>query len=105
MTTVPLYSILPSHRTNNPPVEPYAAKDFEDGQRELAKDLIVREQQIELLISSLPGLENTTEEQQERMRKLEQELVAEEEKRRVAVSEKDVLLGKLEEVIRSIRRP
>lgn len=67
--------------------------------------MIFREQQIEFLISSLPGLENSTENQQERIRKLEDELQAEEEKRREAVKGKDVMLAKLEEVIRSIRRP
>lgn len=90
---------------NKLPVEPYTKKEFEDGQRELAKDLIVREQQIELLISSLPGLENTTEDQQKRIAELEEELRKEEEKRAKAVKEKDVMLQKLEEVIRSIRRP
>ena len=100
----PYYSsLLPC--TNNHTVEPHGLKGFEDGQRELAKDLIVREQQIELLISSLPGLENTTQEQQEWIRKLEEELLAEEERRKKAVDKKEELLEKLEEVIRSIRRP
>ena len=67
--------------------------------------MIVREQQIELLISSLPGLENTTEDQQNRIAELEEDLKKEEKKRAEAVKEKDVLLQKLEEVIRSIRRP
>ena len=65
----------------------------------------MREQQIELLNSSLPGLGSSTEEQQDRIKQLEEELKAEEEKRAKAVGEKDVLLRKLEEVIRSIRRP
>ncbi len=65
----------------------------------------MREQQIELLISLLPGLENSEENQTERIKGLEEELKGEEEKRRVAVREKEVLLEKLDEVIRSIRRP
>lgn len=67
--------------------------------------MIVREQQIELLISTLPGLENTTGDQQKRIAELEEELKKEEAKRAEAVKEKDVMLQKLEEVIRSIRRP
>ena len=58
-----------------------------------------------MLISSLPGLENTTEDQQKRIAGLEEELKKEEAKRAEAVKEKDVMLQQLEEVIRSIRRP
>lgn len=99
------HSLTHPQRLTYKTVEPYTKKEFEDGQRELAKDLIVREQQIELLISSLPGLENTTEDQQKRIAELEEELKKEEAKRAEAVKEKDVMLQKLEEVIRSIRRP
>ncbi|KFY25633.1 hypothetical protein V493_04541 [Pseudogymnoascus sp. VKM F-4281 (FW-2241)] len=86
-------------------IEPYPTGQFIDGQRELAKDLIVREQQIELLISALPGLEHSEQNQQERIKALEEELEKEEQKRQAAVKEKDVLLARLDEVIRSVRRP
>lgn len=78
---------------------------FEAGQRELAQDLIIREQQIEYLISKLPGLDHSEEDQEERIVELEKELKAAEEKRKVAVKEKEVILAKLDEVIRSIKRP
>jgi mediator of RNA polymerase II transcription subunit 21 len=57
------------------------------------------------LISALPGLEHSEQNQQERIKALEEELEKEERKRKVAVKEKDVLLAKLDEVIRSVRRP
>lgn len=86
-------------------VEPYPADVFKAGQRELAQDLILREQQIELLVSTLPGLDHSEQYQEQRIIELEEELKAAEEKRKVAVKEKEVILDKLEEVIRSIKRP
>jgi mediator of RNA polymerase II transcription subunit 21 len=86
-------------------VEPLPPDVFEAGQRELAQDLIIREQQIEYLISKLPGLDHSEEDQEERIVELEKELKAAEEKRKVAVKEKEVILAKLDEVIRSIKRP
>jgi mediator of RNA polymerase II transcription subunit 21 len=86
-------------------VEPLPPDVFEAGQRELAQDLIIREQQIEYLISKLPGLDHSEEDQEERIVELEKELKAAEEKRKVAVKEKEVILAKLDKVIRSIKRP
>jgi mediator of RNA polymerase II transcription subunit 21 len=78
---------------------------FKAGQRELAQDLILKEQQIEFLISKLPGLDHSERDQEQRIRTLEEELKAAEEKRKVAVKEKDVILAQLEEVIRNVKRP
>lgn len=78
---------------------------FKAGQRELAQDLIVKEQQIEYLISKLPGLTHSEQDQEQRIRELEEELKAAEEKRKIAVKEKQVVLAKLEEVIRNVHRP
>jgi len=86
-------------------VEPYPADVFKAGQRELAQDLILREQQIELLISSLPGLDHSEQYQEQRILQLEEELKAAEEKRNAAAREKEVILARLEEVIRSVKRP
>ena len=86
-------------------VEPYPAEVFKAGQRELAQDLILREQQIELLVSTLPGLDHSEQFQEQRIIQLEAELKAAEEKRKVAVKEKEAVLEKLEAVIRSIKRP
>lgn len=53
----------------------------------------------------MPGLDHSEQHQEERIRRLEAELVAAEEKRKVAVGEKEIILQKLEEVIRSVKRP
>lgn len=78
---------------------------FKAAQKELARDLVIKEQQIELLISHLPGLSNSEGKQEETIQRLEAELVAEEEKRKEAVKQRDVALANLEKVIRSIKRP
>ena len=71
----------------------------------MAQDLILKEQQIESLISVLPGLENSEQDQEQTIRQLEEELKAAEVRRREAVREKELVLVKLESVIRSVKRP
>lgn len=71
----------------------------------MARDLILKEQQIEYLISKLPGLDHSEQDQEQRILKLEEELKEAEEKRKIAVKEKEVILAKLEKVIKSIKRP
>lgn len=88
-----------------PAVDPYPAAEFKAGQKELAQDLILKEQQIEYLISSLPGLDNSEEDQEKLIRQLEEELKVAEEKRKEAVNDKEEVLAKLDEVIRSVKRP
>lgn len=94
---------LPPHEVDE--IDPHTPAEFQDGLRELARDLILREQQMELLISSLPGLEESEEDQVGRIRKAEEELRKVEEERRKAVEEKERLLEVLGEVIRSVKRP
>jgi mediator of RNA polymerase II transcription subunit 21 len=65
----------------------------------------MKEQEIEMLISSLPGLENSEKDQEQMIRQLEEELKLSEEARKEAVKEKEAVLAKLESVIRSVRRP
>ncbi|EPE31004.1 Mediator hinge subcomplex-like protein [Glarea lozoyensis ATCC 20868] len=86
-------------------VDPLPADQFKAGQTELAQDLIVKEQQIEYLISMLPGLENSENDQEKRMKELEEELKVAEEERQQALKEKEEVLTKLEGIIRSIKRP
>jgi mediator of RNA polymerase II transcription subunit 21 len=86
-------------------VDPLPEDQFKDGQLELARDLILKEQQIESLISVLPGLETSEKDQEETIQRLEQELREEESRRKQALKEKEVVLEKLESVIRSVKRP
>ena len=72
---------------------------------ELSRDLITKEQQIEYLISMLPGLQNSKQDQDRLIKELEEELKAAEADRQVALKERDQVLAELDKVIRSIRRP
>lgn len=91
-------------RSHRETVETLPAEVFQAGQLELARDLIVKEQQIEYLISSLPGLENSERDQEKMIRDLEEELKVAEAQRLEAIKEKDDVLAKLDQVLRTIRR-
>lgn len=86
-------------------MDPLPAYEFKEGLAELSRDLIITEQQIEVLISSLPGLDSSEVDQERYIQELEDELKVAEAQRQDAIKEKDQILGKLDEVIRSIRRP
>lgn len=86
-------------------MEPHTPDVFKAGQKELAQDLILKEQQIEYLISVLPGLENSEKDQEEMIQQLEVELKEAEVRRKEALKEKESVLAKLESVIRSVKRP
>ncbi|KAH8912215.1 RNA polymerase II transcription mediator [Coniochaeta sp. PMI_546] len=87
------------------PIDEYPRDEFQNGILELARDLIVKEQQIEYLISSLPGLDNSERDQEQSIKDLEEELKVAETQRLEAVKEKDEVLAKLDQVLRSVRRP
>jgi len=86
-------------------VDPLPADEFRAGMSELSRDLITKERQIEYLISMLPGLQNSEQDQQRLIKELEEELKASEADRQEALKEKDQVLADLDKVIRSIRRP
>ena len=86
-------------------VDPLPAEVFKAGQVELARDLIIREQQIELLISKLPGLETSEKDQEQLIQQLEEELKIAEQERKEAQKQKEAVLARLENVIRSVKRP
>jgi mediator of RNA polymerase II transcription subunit 21 len=52
------------------PLHPVSQQTFENAQRELAEDLVLKGQQIELLISRLPGIGRGEEEQAEEIKVL-----------------------------------
>ena len=86
-------------------VDPFSPEQFKAGQIELARDLVTKEQQIELLISMLPGLNNSEKEQEEMIKQLEEDLKVAEEERKQALKEKEAVLERLEAVIRNVKRP
>ncbi|KAJ9636747.1 Mediator of RNA polymerase II transcription subunit 21 [Coniosporium tulheliwenetii] len=73
--------------------------------RELARDLIVKEQQIEALIASLPGIGTSEKEQVERIAELERQLREVEEERKEAVREKREVLRRLDSAIVGVKIP
>lgn len=79
--------------------------EFKAGQLELARDLIVKTQEIEMIISTLPGLENTEEDQNRYIKELEEELRVAEAQRQDAVREMNVVQERLDQVIRGTMRP
>lgn len=87
------------------PVDPHPDDVFRAAQVELARDLITKEQQIELLISILPGLDNSEQDQERNIRELEEELKVAEAQRQEAIKEREETMAKLNAVICSIRRP
>ncbi|KAK3688114.1 mediator of RNA polymerase II transcription subunit 21 [Podospora appendiculata] len=96
---------IPDLKSDQPKeVDSLSPEVFQAGQLELARDLIVQEQQIEYIISNLPGLENSERDQEQLIKELEEELKTAEAQRLEAVKEKDEVLVKLDQVLRGIRR-
>jgi len=88
----------------NLPPAPDSPRTFAYRQRELARDLIIKEQQIEYLISVLPGIGSSEAEQEARIRELEKELRAAEEERERKARELRKLGRKLERVLGAVER-
>lgn len=86
-------------------MEPLEPEQFQAGLLELSRDLILKEQQIEVLISTLPGLDTSEVDQEKNVKELEEELKVAEAQRQDAIREKDQILKKLDQVIRGVRRP
>lgn len=66
---------------------------------ELARDLIVKTQQVEVLIDSLPGIGISESEQMKKVNELEVTSQQVEEERLQALREKQELLNKCDELI------
>ncbi|KAL1994861.1 hypothetical protein VTN49DRAFT_1048 [Thermomyces lanuginosus] len=86
---------------NNPP-RPDSPTTFAARQRELARDLIIKEQQIEYLIGRLPGIGSTEAEQEARIRELDAEMRKVEEERARKARELQALGRRLEAVLGAI---
>lgn len=81
---------------------PVSQEQIEKDVKELAKDLVLKEQQIEILIGNLPGLNSSEKEQVERMKELEKQLDDLESERVLAVKEKETLLRLVEDKIQGV---
>ncbi|KAJ5399637.1 hypothetical protein N7465_010126 [Penicillium sp. CMV-2018d] len=86
----------------NLPPAPDSPSTFASRQRELARDLIIKEQQIEYLISVLPGIGASEAEQETRIRELETELRGVEKERAAKVRELKKLRTRLEDVLGAV---
>lgn len=83
---------------------PDAPDVFQNAMRELAQDLVLKEQQIEVIVNSLPGIGNSEAGQEARLRELEAEMRVVEEERRRAQAQKEAMVDQLGEVIGKIKR-
>ncbi|KAJ6126930.1 Mediator of RNA polymerase II transcription subunit 21 [Penicillium sp. IBT 18751x] len=86
----------------NLPPRPDSPRTFAARQRELARDLIIKEQQIEYLISVLPGIGASEAEQESRIRELETQLRDVEKERMAKAQELQKLRGRLENVLGAV---
>lgn len=84
------------------PPEPDSPRTFASRQRELARDLVLKEQQIEYLVSVLPGVGASEVEQEGRIRELEGELRGVEVERGVKMRELRGLRRRLEGVLGAV---
>ncbi|KAJ6096504.1 Mediator complex subunit Med21 [Penicillium sp. IBT 16267x] len=92
----------PEGEDPNQPPQPDSPRLFASRQRELARDLIIKEQQIEYLISVLPGIGASEAEQEAKIRELEVQLRDVEREREVKVGELSVLKKRLESVLGAV---
>lgn len=86
----------------NLPPAPDSPRTFSSRQRELARDLVIKEQQIEHLISVLPGIGTSEVEQESRIRELESELRGVEVEREQKVRDLKKLRARLENVLGAV---
>lgn len=84
--------------------QPDSPDVFAKRQHEMARDLVIKEQQIEHLISILPGLNMNTAQQNERIRALESELSTVEQTRRAKREELAVLKDNVDELLGAVGR-
>lgn len=66
---------------------------------ELARDIVVKSKQIEVLIDSLPGIGSSESDQMDRVKALEGELLEAEQERQQVLLETSQLLGKCDDLI------
>lgn len=97
-------SLTPGQGDPNQPPVPDSPQLFLYRQKELARDLIIKEQQIEYLIGRLPGIGSSEAEQEARIRELESELRQVELAREKKARELKKLGKRLELVLGTVER-
>ncbi|KAK4990515.1 RNA polymerase II mediator complex subunit [Elasticomyces elasticus] len=102
-TTTTTTNTVSAHPPSTDPV-PTPTEAFQPALKELARDLILKEQQVEYLVSVLPGLRSSERDQHARIAELETQLVAAEEERGRAVEMKKRMVESVGEVLLSVRR-
>jgi mediator of RNA polymerase II transcription subunit 21 len=100
-TTSQLTQEAPAQQPTSQKVSP---EQFQEDIKEFARDIVIKQQQMEALIANLPGLNVSEEQQVQRMKDLERELEGLEGDRLAAVKEKEVLLKRVEEKIMGVGR-
>ena len=81
-----------------------AARDFQATLKELAQDLVIKEQQIEALIKDLPGLNRSQDDQERRMQELEEEAKSLEDQARELSKVREGLIRRVEETMMKVKR-
>jgi len=84
--------------------EPDSPEVFQASLRELARDLILKEQQIEYLISVLPGIGNSEQDQNSRIQALSTSLREIEDERKTAAQSKEEMLRMLGDLAANCKR-
>ncbi|WPG97383.1 hypothetical protein R9X50_00015800 [Acrodontium crateriforme] len=92
----------PEDRPGTPPPEHPEA--FKAALHELAQGLVLKEQQMEILINSLPGLGASESDQERRMQELAAELQEVEKERAVAEEEKEQMVETLGALVVKVGR-
>ncbi|KAI9769815.1 MAG: RNA polymerase II mediator complex subunit [Geoglossum simile] len=77
---------------------------FQQRTRELARDLVIKQQQIEFLIGALPGIGTSAAAQADRLAALQREMHDVEAARAGAVRERERLRALLDGVVACVRR-
>ncbi|KIX97479.1 uncharacterized protein Z520_06931 [Fonsecaea multimorphosa CBS 102226] len=100
MTAIPTVNPGPEDTDRAPfPLHPVPPATFANAQRELAEDLVLKGQQIEMLISRLPGIGKGTQEQAEDIKVLADKVQKMEQERHARRREMKEYADRLERVI------
>ncbi|GAB7348993.1 hypothetical protein MBLNU459_g7972t1 [Dothideomycetes sp. NU459] len=83
---------------------PDTPEAFQAALRELARDLVIKEQQIEYLISVLPGLGSSESNQNQRIQALEKELREADDQRKAAMQDREEMLRQLGQLAAQCKR-